>query len=294
VSIVSDAALRARRAAHSIAAVIELGPVRVHVLRESTFWLDGGAMFGVVPRAIWEKTDPADERNRVALAANVVLVETDGRRVLVETGMGDRWEPRERERMRLEGDGLLAALAGIGVAAEDVDVVVNTHLHFDHAGGNTRRVDGALRPTFPRARYVVQLGEWEDATHPHERNHASYREDDFVPLAAARQLDTVQGEVEVAPGVRVVPVGGHTAYHQIVIVQGGGRTLAVPTDLLPTASHVPLPFIMSYDLFPLGTLEAKRRLLARAADEDWTVVYYHDVRTPYGHVRSEKGKYVAA
>ena len=272
-------------------AVIELGPIRVHVLRESTFWLDGGAMFGVVPRAVWEKRDPPDDRNRVELAANVALVETAGRRVLVETGMGERWDAREIERFRLQGDGLLGALASLGVAAEDVDVVVNTHLHFDHAGGNTRRVDGRLAPTFPRARYVVQLGEWEDATHPHERNHASYREDDFVPLAEARQLDTVQGEVEVAPGVRVVPVGGHTAYHQMVIVEGGGRTLAIPTDLLPTASHLPLPFIMSYDLFPVGTLEAKRRLLARVVDEDWSLLFYHDPRVAIGRVRREKDRY---
>jgi glyoxylase-like metal-dependent hydrolase (beta-lactamase superfamily II) len=274
--------------------VIALGPVKVHVLRESSFWLDGGAMFGVVPRAVWEKTDPPDERNRVALAANLALIETEGRRVLVETGMGDRWDARERERYRLEGPGLLPALAALGAGPEDIDVVVNTHLHFDHAGGNTRRAGGSVRPTFPRARYVVQLGEWEDATHPHERNHASYREDDFVPLAEARQLQTVQGEVEVAPGVRVVPVGGHTAYHQMVVVEGGGRTLAVPTDLVPTATHLRLPFIMSYDLFPVGTLEAKRRLLARAADEDWTLVFYHDARVPAGRVRREKGRFVLA
>ena len=272
-------------------AVIELGPIRVHVLRESTFWLDGGAMFGVVPRAVWEKKDPPDARNRVELAANVALIETAGRRVLVETGMGERWDAREIERFGLERKGLLSALSAIGVAAEDVDVVVNTHLHFDHAGGNTRMASGRLAPTFPRARYVVQLGEWEDATHPHERNHASYREDDFVPLAEARQLETVQGEVEVAPGVRVVPVGGHTAYHQIVLVEGGGRTLAIPTDLLPTASHLPLPFIMSYDLFPVGTLEAKRRLLARAVDEDWRVLFYHDPRVAIGRVRRQNDRY---
>jgi glyoxylase-like metal-dependent hydrolase (beta-lactamase superfamily II) len=275
-------------------AVIELGSIKVHVLRESTFWLDGGAMFGVVPRAIWEKSDPPDDRNRVALAANVALVETAGRRVLVETGMGDRWEPREVERYRLQGPGLLSALAGLGVGPQDVDMVVNTHLHFDHAGGNTRRVDGHVAPTFPRARYVVQLGEWEDATRPHERNRASYREDDFVPLAAARQLETVQGEVEVAPGVRVVPVGGHTAYHQIVVVEGGGKTLAVPTDLLPTASHLPLPFIMSYDLFPLGTLEAKRRLLQKVVDEDWWLLFYHDPRVAVGKVRREKDRFTLA
>jgi len=274
--------------------VIALGDIKVHVLRESLFWLDGGAMFGVVPRSVWERTDPPDERNRVALAANVALIETAGQRVLVETGMGERWDAREIERYRLQGAGLLPALASVGVAPEDVDVVVNTHLHFDHAGGNTRTVDGRLAPTFPRARYVVQLGEWEDATHPHERNHASYREGDFVPLAEARQLQTVQGEVEVAPGVRVVPVGGHTAYHQIVIVESGGRTLAIPTDLLPTSSHVPLPFIMSYDLFPVGTLEAKRRLLARAAEEDWLLLFYHDPRVQVGRVRREKGRAVLA
>jgi glyoxylase-like metal-dependent hydrolase (beta-lactamase superfamily II) len=270
--------------------VIELGPVKVHVLRESTFWLDGGAMFGVVPRAVWEKRDPPDDRNRVELAANVALIETAGKRVLVETGMGQRWAARDVERYRLQDGGLLAALASIGVAAADVDVVVNTHLHFDHAGGNTRVADGRLVPTFPRARYVVQLGEWEDATHPHERNHASYREEDFVPLAEARQLETVQGEVEVAPGVRVVPVGGHTAYHQMVMVEGGGRTLAIPSDLLPTSSHLPLPFIMSYDLFPVGTLEAKRRLLARAVEEDWALLFYHDARVPSGRVRLEQGR----
>jgi glyoxylase-like metal-dependent hydrolase (beta-lactamase superfamily II) len=275
-------------------AVIELGTIKVHVLRESTFWLDGGAMFGVVPRAIWEKSDPPDGRNRVALAANVVLVETAGQRVLVETGMGERWEPREVERYSLQGPGLLPALASVGVAPEDVDVVINTHLHFDHAGGNTRRVAGRLVPAFPRARYVVQLGEWEDATQPHERSRASYREDDFVPLAEARQLDTVQGEAEVAPGVRVMPVGGHTAYHQIVIVEGGGRTLAIPTDLLPTTSHLPLPFIMSYDLFPVGTLEAKRRLLARVVEEGWQLLFYHDVRVPLGRARLEKGRAVLA
>ena len=275
-------------------AVIELGPIKVHVLRESTFWLDGGSMFGVVPRAVWERSDPPDERNRVALAANVALVETAGRRVLIETGMGERWEPREVERYRLQGGGLLPALAALGVGPQDVDVVINTHLHFDHAGGNTRRAEGKVAPTFPRARYVVQLGEWEDATHPHERNHASYREDDFVPLAAARQLETVQGEVEVAPGVRVMPVGGHTAYHQIVVIEGGGRTLAVPTDLLPTASHLPLPFIMSYDLFPVGTLQAKRRLLQRVVEEDWSLLFYHDPRGAVGKVRREKDRYVLA
>jgi glyoxylase-like metal-dependent hydrolase (beta-lactamase superfamily II) len=274
--------------------VITLGDIRVDVLPDGRFALDGGAMFGVVPRALWEKTDPPDERNRITLGLNIALVETAGKRILVDTGMGDKWNEKERELYRLDRtENLLGGLAALGLGPGDIDLVINTHLHFDHAGGNTRRADDRLVPTFPRARYVVQLGEWEDATRPHERSRASYREENFVPLAESRSLDTVQGEVEVAPGVRVVPVGGHTAYHQMVVVEGGGRTLVVPTDLVPTASHVPLAYIMGFDLFPLGTLEAKRRLLGRAAAEDWLVLFYHDPRMPLGHVRRTKDRLVA-
>jgi glyoxylase-like metal-dependent hydrolase (beta-lactamase superfamily II) len=272
---------------------IALGDVRVHVLRDGSFALDGGAMFGVVPRVVWERDHPADDRNRIRLGLNVALIETAGRRVLVDTGMGDRWGEKERAIYRLDrSTTLLGSLGALGLGPDDIDTVVNTHLHFDHAGGNTREVDGRLEPTFPRARYVVHMGEWEDATRPHERNRASYREADFVPLAEARRLETVQGEVEVAPGVRVVPVGGHTAFHQMVVVEGGGETLVVPTDLLPTTSHLPLPWLMSYDLFPVGTLEAKRRLLAQAAERRWRVLFYHDPRTAVATVRRERERYV--
>ena len=273
--------------------MVTLGDIKVHVLSDGRFALDGGAMFGVVPRVVWEKTDPPDEKNRVSLGLNIALVESGGKRILVDTGMGDKWGEKERRMYRLDRSiTLLGSLQAHGIAPEDIDVVVNTHLHFDHAGGNTRLVDGKAVPTFPRARYVVQMGEWEDATHPHERSRASYRDENFVPLAESRQLETVQGEVEIAPGVRVVPVGGHTAYHQMVIVQGGGRTLAIPTDLLPTSSHLPLPFVMGYDLFPVGTLEAKRRLLERAAAEHWTLLFYHDPRVALGRVRREGERHV--
>jgi glyoxylase-like metal-dependent hydrolase (beta-lactamase superfamily II) len=265
----------------------------VHVLHDGTFALDGGAMFGVVPRAVWEKTDPPDAQNRVTLGLNVALIESAGKRILVDTGIGDTWAEKQMRMYRIDrSTTLLDSLAAIGVAPDAVDVVINSHLHFDHAGGNTRVVDGRLVPTFSMARYVVQMGEWEDATHPHERNRASYLEEDFIPLAESRQLETVQGEVEVAPGVFVVPVGGHTAYHQMVIVRGGGQTLAIPTDLVATASHLPLPFVTGYDLFPVGSLEAKRRLLRQAAEEDWRILFYHDPRTPVGTIRAENGRYV--
>jgi glyoxylase-like metal-dependent hydrolase (beta-lactamase superfamily II) len=272
---------------------LTLGDVRVWILSDGTFALDGGAMFGVVPRALWEKTDPPDDQNRVTLGLNIALVETAGKRILVDTGMGDKWGEKERRIYRLDRSAtLLSSLAALGLGPDDVDVVINTHLHFDHAGGNTRLADGKAVPTFPKARYVVQLGEWEDATRPHERNRASYLEENFVPLAENRQFEPVQGEVEVAPGVRVVPVGGHTAYHQMVVVEGGGRKLVIPTDLLPTTSHLPLPFIMSYDLFPMGTLEVKRRLLDQVVDEKALLLFYHDARRPLGTVRREKGRYV--
>jgi len=273
--------------------MVTLGDIKVHILSDGAFALDGGAMFGVVPRVVWEKSDPPDEKNRVTLGLNVALVESAGKRILVDTGMGDKWGEKETRMYRLDrSTTLLGSLRAVGLGPEDIDVVVNTHLHFDHAGGNTRLVDGKVVPTFPRARYVIQMGEWEDATRPHERSRASYREENFVPLAESRQLQTVQGDSEVAPGVRVVPVGGHTAYHQMVIVEGGGQTLAIPTDLLPTTSHLPLPFVMGYDLFPVGTLEAKRRLLDRAAREGWSLLFYHDRRVPLGRVRREDERYV--
>ena len=273
--------------------MISLGDVRVHVLSDGAFALDGGATFGVVPRVLWERSDPPDAQNRVTLALNVALIETRGSRILVDTGMGDKWSERETRMYRIDRSAsLLRSLSELGLRPEDIDFVVNTHLHFDHAGGNTRIVDGGLRPTFPRARYVVQRGEWHDATHTHERNKASYLADNYVPVAESGQLETVEGEVEIADGVRVVPVGGHTAFHQMVVVEGGGETLVVPTDLLPTASHLPLAFVMGYDLFPVGTLEAKRRLLRSAAAEGWSILFYHDPRTRIARVRPEGERYV--
>jgi len=245
-------------------------------------------MFGVVPRVVWEKRDPPDERNRVTLGLNVALIESGGKRVLVDTGMGERWTEKEVRLYRIDrSTTVLGGLRACGLGPEDIDVVVNTHLHFDHFGGNTCFEGGRLVPTFPRARYVVQRGEWDDATHPHERSRASYRLDDFVPVAEAGQLDLIEGEAEVAPGVRAVRVGGHTTHHQMVVVESGGETLVVPTDLLPTASHLPLPFVMGYDLFPVATLEAKRKLLDAAVEGGWRILFYHDPRTPLGRVRRE-------
>lgn len=273
--------------------MIAVGDLKVHVLSDGGFALDGGAMFGVVPRVLWEKTHPPDERNRVRMALNAVLIETQGRRVLVDSGVGDKLSAKEREIYGVDRAAtVLGGLRGLGLGPEDVDVVVNTHLHFDHCGGNTRLEGDRLVPTFPKARYLIQLGEWEDASHPNERTRASYKEEDFVPLAEARQLETIQGEVEVAPGVRVKPVGGHTAYHQIVTVESEGQRLVIPSDILPSAGHLPLAFITGFDLFPLGTLHAKRQLLESAVQDGAWLVFYHDPRTPTGRVSLKKDRYL--
>jgi len=273
--------------------VIQLGDIRVHILSDGYFAVDGGAMFGVVPRVMWERTNPPDSKNRILLGLNVALIEAAGRRILVDTGMGDKWGEKEARIYGLDrSHDLQTGLADLGLGPADIDLVINSHLHFDHAGGNTRLEEGRPVPSFPNARYVVQTGEWEDATRPHERSRASYLEENFIPLAERKQLEVVQGAVELAAGVKVVPVGGHTAYLQMVMLESQGQTLAMPTDLIPTSSHLPLPFIMGYDLFPVGTLEAKRRLLARAAEEGWWLLFYHDPRTPVGRVRRDKDKYV--
>jgi glyoxylase-like metal-dependent hydrolase (beta-lactamase superfamily II) len=255
---------------------MQLGNLRLRLLNAGDFRLDGGAMHGVVPKTLWSTLVPCDAENRVSYSTGCLLVEGNGRRILIETGNGDKHSAKERRIYAFDDRTVVTALAGVGLPPEAIDLVVLTHLHFDHAGGATRLEAGALRPTFPRARYVVQARELEDAAHPHERNRASYQERDFLPLSAAGVLDLVEGEVEVAPGVRVLPTPGHTRGHQSVLVDGGGARALFPGDVVPTSVHVRLPFIMAYDLEPAVTLDTKRALLARAVAEGWLLCFGHD------------------
>jgi glyoxylase-like metal-dependent hydrolase (beta-lactamase superfamily II) len=256
---------------------MQLGNYRLRSLNAGSFRLDGGAMHGVVPKTLWSTLVPCDEQNRVPYSTSCLLIEGDGRRILVETGNGDKHPPKERRIYDLEDRTIVTALAEIDVTPASIDLVVLTHLHFDHAGGATRLEGAVLRPTFPRARYVVQAREVEDATHPHERNRASYQERDFIPLLAAGVLDLVEGEAEVAPGVRVLPSPGHTRGHQSVLVDGGdGQRALFLGDVVPTSVHVRLPFIMAYDLEPAVTLDTKRRLFERALAEEWLLCFGHD------------------
>ena len=267
------------------------GNFEVTLVSGGGLWLDGGAMYGVVPRTLWSRLTPPDAENRIEIALHCLLVRTPAGTVLVDTGIGDKFDDQfaavyRADRTRTVADSLRQA----GVDAGSVDVVINTHLHFDHAGGNTRREGGRLVPAFPSARYVVQRGEWRHAQAPGERSRASYRPEDWEPLAHTGQLECVEGDVEVLPGVFVFLTPGHLRHHQSVRVRSGGRDLVFLSDVIPTPHHLKLPWIMSYDLYPLDTLETKRQLIRAALDGHWLLVFYHDPQTPMGYLREQDGR----
>lgn len=272
---------------------MQLGDYRFEIVPDAEFRLDGGAMFGVVPHTLWSRLNPPDEENRVRLNMNCLYVEAPGERILVETGIGDKWPPKLEKiygikRERSLGDSLRAIA---NCEPEEISIVVNTHLHFDHAGGNTRLDEaGQPVPTFPNARYFVSRDEYEHAESPHERDRASYLPENWRPLADSGQLELKPSRYEVAPGLSLETVAGHSRTMQCARLERGGRTLFCFADLVPTRAHVPLAWIMGYDLYPVETLEAKRRLLPKAAREDWLCLFYHDAEQPLCRIVEEDGK----
>lgn len=274
---------------------MRFGDLTLTLVNGGNFKLDGGAMHGVVPKTIWSRLTSCDDLNRCSYATNCLLVEGRGQRVLIETGNGDKFPEKEKRIYGIDHDESVAQqLMTIGVEPASITHVVMTHLHFDHAGGATRRDGDRAVPVFSRARHVVQAREWHDAIHPHERNRASYLEENLRPIEAAGLLQLAEGETEIAPGVRVVPTPGHTAGHQSVLVDDGqGHKVLFLGDVIPTSIHVRLPFIMAYDLDVVGTLESKRRLLSRAAEEKWLLVFGHDLDTHAGYVGlDERGQWM--
>ncbi len=257
---------------------MKLGDLTLTFLNGGNFRLDGGAMHGVVPKTLWSKLVSCDDRNRCEYATRCVLVEGHGHRTLIETGNGNKFSAKWKDIYGIDHDrSIVDALADVGLAPAAIDTVVMTHLHFDHSGGTTRSTAAGAEPMFPGARHVVQTREWHDATHPHERKRASYLPENFLPLASAGLVQLVDGEVEIAPGVRVVPTPGHTPGHQSVLLgQPDGPRALFLGDVVPTALHTRLPYVMAYDLEPARTLESKRALFARALAEDWLCLWGHD------------------
>jgi glyoxylase-like metal-dependent hydrolase (beta-lactamase superfamily II) len=275
-----------------------LGRIRIHAVEAGLQRLDGGAMFGVVPKPLWEKRIPADDRNRIPLALRCLLVEAPDALVLVDTGIGNKEDEKFGEIYGVENQGsptrLEDGIRAAGFAPDEVDRVVLTHLHFDHAGGNTfRDEEGVVRPAFPRARYVAQEKELTFARNANERTRGSYLPDNFEPVAAAGLLDLVDGEVEVASGIRFLRTPGHTPHHASIVIESAGETACFLADVCPTTAHIPLPWIMGYDLEPLVTLESKRQLWRRAIPGEWLMIFEHDPVVAWGRLDPE-GKGLAA
>ncbi|HEX2718270.1 MAG TPA: MBL fold metallo-hydrolase [Gemmatimonadaceae bacterium] len=276
----------------------KLGGLTVHAIQAGGQRLDGGAMFGVVPKPLWERRIPADERNRIPLGMRCLLVEHPSGLVLVDTGSGNKETAKFHDIYGIENAGangrtaLEDGLAQVGARPEDVALVVNTHLHFDHAGGDTfRDADGAVKPSFPRARYVVQRGEYEYSMHTNERTAASYFPANWEAVRSANRLDLIDGDREVVQGIRTLRTPGHTPHHQSVVIESDGEIACFLGDVVPTSAHLPLPWIMGYDVEPLVTLESKRTLLRRAMDERWLLVFEHDATVAWGHVTSDGKAY---
>jgi glyoxylase-like metal-dependent hydrolase (beta-lactamase superfamily II) len=298
-----------------------IGELTCHALNAGSQRLDGGAMFGVVPKPLWERRAAPDDRNRIPLALRCLLVEHEAGLVLVDTGVGNKESDKFIDVYAVDNRGddgstrLDDAIASIGFTSRDIKYIINTHLHFDHAGGNTlirgepaetagapEAADagggaggaapaGVAELAFPEATYVVQRGELEFARHRNERTAASYLPPNFEPVAAAGRWQLVEGGVEVLPGIRVLPTPGHVPYHQSVVLESAGETACFIGDLIPTVAHLPLPWIMGYDLHPLVTLETKRRFLARAEAEGWVLIFEHEPGPGIGRIELGKKGY---
>jgi glyoxylase-like metal-dependent hydrolase (beta-lactamase superfamily II) len=272
---------------------MKLGDWNFRAFEDGRFRLDGGAMFGVVPRVLWEKYHPADEQNRIELALRCLLAEVGERRILVDTGLGDRWDEKGRRiyDIHRQPGQLRQQLQAAGVPLESITDVVLTHLHFDHTGGALREGEHGLEPSFPAASYWVQEQQWKWAHNPTDRDRASFRRDDFHALEATGKLHLVDGLKEILPGVRVRPIHGHTPGQQMVEFHTGAGVVVYCGDLIPFASHVHPPWIMGFDLNPLLTLNEKKEFLSRACEDHYILVFEHDPQIEACTVSFSEGRF---
>jgi glyoxylase-like metal-dependent hydrolase (beta-lactamase superfamily II) len=271
-----------------------LGDATLTMVNGGNFRLDGGAMHGPVPKPLWNRLVSCDDRNRCTYCTHCLLVEINGQRVLVETGNGDKLSPREKEIYGIDHDRCIVhALADLGVEADSIDVVIMTHLHFDHSGGATRRTENGVEPVFRRARHVVQQRELDAARHAHELPRGGYFAENFAPLESAGLLAPVDGAVEVTAGVHVIPTPGHTPGHQSVLIESGGHAALFLGDLVPTSVHVPLPWVTGYDLHAEATMESRKHVYRRALADNWLLLFGHDHHHGAYLQVDAQGRYVA-
>jgi glyoxylase-like metal-dependent hydrolase (beta-lactamase superfamily II) len=273
---------------------VTLGDFELSIFSDGTYPLDGGAFFGVVPKVMWSRKAEADEKNYVQSGLNSLVIRTGEHTVLVETGMGNKLSERMRKFYGQPAQ-LLNNLSAGGVAPEDIDIVINSHLHFDHCGWNTVcDASGKLVPAFPRAKYYAPEGEWQYARRPSERDAISFIADNYDPLVASGQMTLLKGGEEIVPGISVRTFPGHTASMQAVIVTSGGQTACYISDLIPTTAHIDLTWGMGFDLYPLQTIGSKKHYYAQSVPEKWLTIFTHDAKTPWAYVEKDGlGKMVA-
>ncbi len=270
---------------------MKLGEIELYPVSDGHFWLDGGSMFGVVPKVLWNKLTPADQKNRIRLALTCLFIKTKEKNVLVDTGIGEKFDSKLKEVYRMErAEDLLSSLAHLGVQPQDIDIVINTHLHFDHCGGNTLEENGKYVPVFPEAKYVIQEKEWYAALNTDEKTKSSYRRSDFIPLEETGQLALVDGEYEIAPGVRVLATDGHTLGHQSVLIMSNAQHALYLGDLIPTTYHLKIPYMTGYDQYPVDLIKRKKEIIKRAVENHWLLVFEHDPNITFAYLTEKDGK----
>lgn len=273
------------------------GDFKIEIIPDAEFRLDGGAMFGIVPRVLWERVCPPDEQNRIRMQTNCLFIETARERILIETGMGEKWTEKQAKIFGINRQQTFAESLRekTGYQPEDISIVVNTHLHLDHGGGNTKPdANGKIVPAFPNARYFVSEAEYKHSENPTERDRGSYIAGDWRPLAESGQLELKPENYEVVPGLTMRQMRGHNGSMQTVKLESGGETFYSFADLIPMTAHLPLAWIMGYDLFPLETLANKKKLLPQAVKENWLCFFYHDPDVPLCRLAEENGKIKAS
>lgn len=271
---------------------ISLGDFELTAISDGYYVADGGAFFGVVPKVMWQRKVRSDENNRIKVSCNSVLVRTGTKNVLIETGIGSKLSEKFKNIYQSE-EKLLQNLGAAGVGPEEIDIVINSHLHFDHCGWNTVYRNGVAEATFPRARYYAPEGEWKHGSLQLERDRVSYISDNYDPLLRSGQMQLLAGDTEILPGISVAVYPGHTRNMMAVFIRSRGKTACYISDLIPTTWHLDVTWVMAYDLFPLETIESKKRYYAQAVPEQWLTIFTHDPEIPWIYPALEGGKIVA-
>jgi len=270
-----------------------LGDFELSIISDGTYYLDGGAFFGVVPKVLWERRVQADEKNRITSGLNSLLIRTGDKNILVETGIGNKLNEKQT---KIHGNNpqLLNNLHNAGLAPEDIDIVINSHLHFDHCGWNTIRNGAEILPTFPKAKYYAQAGEYEHGQLQLDRDRVSYLDENYGPLIRSGQMTLLRGDSEILPGIRTRIYPGHTANMQAILIESKGQTACYTGDLVPTTFHLDPTWVMAFDLYPLETIENRKRLYSEALPNNWLLIFTHDPKTPMAHIqKNEEGKLTA-